>query len=135
MAEISGNLTLSVVTPEGTLYRGDADFVAVPAWDGELGMLDRHCPLVAKLGIGGLRIRRREETLRYAVRGGFVQVLGNEISLLVTEAVKPEEVDAAALEAEREEVLGALRHPASDEEYEDLLDRRKWVEARRALLS
>jgi F-type H+-transporting ATPase subunit epsilon len=129
-------LTLSVVTPEGRLFQGEARFVAAPGAEGELGILPGHAALIAHLGIGGLRIKIEEDTTeRFAVRGGFLQVMDDTVTLLATEAVAPKDLDADALKAEHEETLEALQHPASDEEYADLLARRRWIETRQALVS
>jgi len=129
-------LTLSVVTPEGRLFKGDARFVAAPGAEGELGILPGHAALIAHLGIGGLRVKTEGDvTERFAVRGGFLQVMDDQVTLLATEAVAPKDVDAAALKAEHDETLESLQHPASDEEYADLLARRRWIETRQALVS
>ena len=56
------------------------------------------------------------------------------MTLLATEAVAPDALDADERSAEHDEVLEALQHPASDEEYADLLARRRWIETRQALV-
>ena len=127
-------LTLSVVTPEGSLFKGDAGFVAAPGADGELGILPRHAALIAHLGTGSLRIKSENETRRYAVRGGFLQVMDDQVTLLATEAVAPDALDASAFKSKHDDVLEALQHPATDEEYANLLAQRRWIETRQALV-
>jgi F-type H+-transporting ATPase subunit epsilon len=127
-------LTLNVVTPEGSLYEGEASFVAAPGADGELGILPRHAALIAHLGIGPLRVKTEKDTLRFAVRGGFLQVMENAVTLLATQAVKPEELDRQSLVEEKEALLAELQHPSSDEAYDELMADRRWVEVREALL-
>ena len=129
-------LSVRVVTPEGTLYKGEAGFVAAPGSDGELGILPSHTPLIAKLGTGLLRVTPADGTpqARFAVRGGFLQVVGDRVTLLATEAAAPSQVDAMALRAAHEEILKALSHPRSDEEYARLLEERRWIEARQGLV-
>lgn len=135
MAEAT--LDVRVVTPEGAVFTGTASFVAAPAADGEVGVLPRHTPLIAEMGTGVLRVTSEtlegEVVRKFAVRGGFLQVVKDRVTLLVTEAVGPKDVDAGALAAEHDEVLGRLRHPESDESYAELLAERDWVEARRKL--
>src|SRR6476469_87520 len=63
-----------VVTPERALVDVPADFVALPLYDGEVGILPGRAPLVGRLGYGELRIKRGNQTERYYVDGGFVQV-------------------------------------------------------------
>ena len=131
------SLTVSVVTPEGPLFSGEATFVAAPAWDGEIGILPRHAALIAALGTGDLRLHvvseGAETVERFAVRGGFLQVLEDHVSLLVTQAVGTEGLDEEALATEHGEVLEELRHPKSDERYEELLDDRAWIETRQKI--
>lgn len=77
-----GALRVSVITPERTLFDGAADSVVAPAWDGELGILRGHAPLMALLGEGRLRIRRGEQTELFHVAGGFLQVIDNVVTVL-----------------------------------------------------
>ncbi len=73
---------LAVISPERTLYDGPARFVVVPAFDGELGILYGHAPLMALLGDGALRVDTETGALRFRVSGGFVQVVENRVSVL-----------------------------------------------------
>ena len=129
---MADNLKLSVVTPEGSLFSGEATFVAAPAWDGEVGILPGHAAMIAALGTGELRIERDtlggRVTDRYAVRGGFLQVLDDEITLLVTEAKTPDGIDATVVKGDLEQILADLRHPEDDEDYVRLLGERRWLE-------
>jgi F-type H+-transporting ATPase subunit epsilon len=75
-------LRVSVISPERTLFDGVADSVIVPAWDGELGILQGHAPLMALLGVGQIRIRRGQQTEHFHVSGGFLQVVNNRVSIL-----------------------------------------------------
>ena len=76
--------------------------------------------MIAALGTGELRIERGESGQksvdRYAVRGGFLQVLDDEITLLVTEAKTPDGIDATVVKGDLEQILADLRHPEDDEE-------------------
>lgn len=77
---------LTVISPERKLFEGPAKFAVLPAFDGEVGILRDHAPLMALLGEGTLRIETAEGTRRFTVAGGFVQVLDNEVSVLSEEA-------------------------------------------------
>jgi len=129
---MADSLKLSVVTPEGSLFSGEATFVAAPAWDGEVGILPGHAAMIAVLGTGEMRIVRGtlggEVTDRYAVRGGFLQVTDDTVTLLVTEAKTPDGLDVQVVKGELEQVLESLRSPESDEAFEKLLDDRRWLE-------
>jgi F-type H+-transporting ATPase subunit epsilon len=78
----AGALRVSVISPEQTVYEGSADSVVAPAWDGELGILRGHAPLMALLGEGDLRIRDGGRTERFHVAGGFLQVRDNVVTVL-----------------------------------------------------
>src|SRR5688500_4887536 len=83
----------NVITPEGSVYNGPADFVAIPAIDGELGILWDRAPLLAKLGAGRLRVVIGTQELTWFVDGGFAQVLENQTIVLTQRALKPQEID------------------------------------------
>lgn len=85
-----------VVTPERALIDEAVDFVALPMYDGELGVLPGRAPLIGRLGYGELRTRRAGVTHRYFVDGGFAQVRANVVTVLTSRAVKAEDIDTAA---------------------------------------
>jgi F-type H+-transporting ATPase subunit epsilon len=93
-------LHVSVVTPEATLLETPAQFVALPLFDGELGVLPGRSPFIGRLGYGELRVVEGEKTRRYYIDGGFVQVAKNLVSVLTNNAVPAENLDAAAAEDE-----------------------------------
>lgn len=91
-----GTLQCVVVTPETTVVDTEAEFVALPLYDGECGIAANHSPLIGRLGYGELRIRIRDKTQRFYVDGGFVQVAENVVSVLTHRAVPAAEVDRSA---------------------------------------
>ncbi|MCA9258436.1 MAG: ATP synthase F1 subunit epsilon [Planctomycetales bacterium] len=76
-----------VVTPEETVLDMEAEFIALPLYDGELGVAPGHAPMIGRLGYGELRIRTAGETRRIYVDGGFVQVADNVASVLTNRAI------------------------------------------------
>jgi F-type H+-transporting ATPase subunit epsilon len=85
-----------VVTPERTLFDERVDFVALPLYDGELGVLPGRSPLIGRLGFGELRTKTGESVKRYFVDGGFVQVRDNVVTILTNRAIAAQQVDGAA---------------------------------------
>lgn len=79
---LSGALHVVVISPEQTIFEGEAESVVAPAWDGELGILRGHAPLMALLGKGDLRVRSGGSTERFRVEGGFLQVVDNVVTVL-----------------------------------------------------
>jgi F-type H+-transporting ATPase subunit epsilon len=78
-------LKVSVISPESVLFQGDVDSVVAPAYDGEIGILTGHAPLMALLGDGELRLGAGSAR-RFRVSGGFMQVLNNEVRVVTEKA-------------------------------------------------
>ena len=93
------DLQCVVVTPERTELDLKADSVTVPLFDGEMGILKGHSPLVGRLGYGVLRVKNAEGTKSYFVDGGFVQVSKNVISVLTDRVVGTDQITSTAAEA------------------------------------
>ena len=110
-----------VVSPEATVLETDAQFVALPLADGEVGIGLRHSPLIGRLGYGEMRIVEADQTRSYYVDGGFVQVIDNVVSVLTGNAVPTDELDAD-LAAER--LAEAQKTPASGDEMIAIRERR-----------
>lgn len=81
-------LTVSVISPERVLFEGDATQVVAPAYDGEVGILTGHAPMMALLGRGTLRVTASGGEQRFAVDGGFLQVVDDQVRV-VTEKAGP----------------------------------------------
>ena len=75
-------LTVSVITPERTVFEGSAEQVVAPAWDGEVGILRGHAPMMALLGDGELRITEGGAVKKFQVAGGFLQVANDVVTIL-----------------------------------------------------
>jgi F-type H+-transporting ATPase subunit epsilon len=81
-------LKVSVISPEAALFEGDATSVVAPAFDGEVGILTGHAPMMTLLGKGALRIEAAGGARRFTIEGGFLQVLNNHVRV-VTERGAP----------------------------------------------
>jgi len=79
---IAPHLRVSIVSPERTLYEGEADLVVAPAWDGEVGVLRGHAPLLVLLGKGPLRVRAADGEHQFQIAGGFLQVANDVVTVL-----------------------------------------------------
>lgn len=95
VASTTRSLRCVIVTPERAVLDEETDFVALPMYDGELGVLPGRAPLIGRLGYGELRVRHGSVTRRYYVDGGFAQVRANVITVLTPRAVPAEQIDAA----------------------------------------
>jgi len=114
------SLKCIVVTPEQTVEDRAADFVALPLYDGELGVAPGHTPMIGRLGYGELRIVNQGQTTRYYVDGGFAEVADNVVSVLTNHAVPAKQLDAAKAETQLE---AARSRPANTPELLAIRDR------------
>ena len=112
-----GRLECVVVTPERTLFDELVDFVALPLYDGELGVLPGRMPLIGRLGFGELRTKESGVVNRYFVDGGFVQVRDDVITVLTNRATPAAQVDPASAARELEEAKA--RHASTEFEVEE----------------
>ena len=81
-------LKVSVISPESVLFEGEVDSVVAPAYDGEVGILTGHAPLMALLGDGELRLGGNTGR-RFTVSGGFMQVLNDQVRVVTEKASAP----------------------------------------------
>ncbi|HEV8216017.1 MAG TPA: ATP synthase F1 subunit epsilon [Gemmatimonadaceae bacterium] len=79
-------LTISVISPEAVLYEGTTDSVVAPAFDGEVGILTGHAPMMTLLGKGVLRLGGSGGGQRFNVDGGFLQVADNVVRVVTEKA-------------------------------------------------
>ena len=86
---------VSLVTPDGPVFEGEAEMLIVPGADGEIGVLARHAPLVAMLKAGSTRvhIRRDGEVREFATGPCFFKVEQDRALALVDDAVDTKEID------------------------------------------
>jgi F-type H+-transporting ATPase subunit epsilon len=76
-------LNVSVISPEAVLYEGQTDSVVAPAFDGEVGILTGHAPMMTLLGKGLLRLGDGKQ---FNVDGGFLQVVDNAVRVVTERA-------------------------------------------------
>ena len=107
---------LSLVTPEGTVFDGEAQMLVVPGAAGEIGVLARHAPLVAMLKAGEIRVKAGNEWQSFAAGPGFFKVQRDRAIVLVDDAVKAEDIDIEAARREVEEARELLERAEAGEE-------------------
>ena len=112
--------SVSVVTPDGPAYEGDAQMIIVPGAAGEIGVLARHAPLIATLQAGSTRVHVSDsEILEFATGPGFFQVLQDRAIALVDDAVKAEEIDFDRAQRQLDEARAELEAIESGESTAD----------------
>jgi F-type H+-transporting ATPase subunit epsilon len=107
-------LEAQVLTPEGEVFKGELEQLSTRTAVGEVGILARHAPMVARLVPAELRLHVSEgETRRFAQGEGWLEVFANQARVLVAEAIPPDELDAGEL---RDRVEDAARRLDEAEE-------------------
>ena len=79
-------LKVSVISPERVLFEGEAASVVAPAFDGEVGILDNHAPMMTLLGKGSLRLGGAAAERKFEIEGGFLQVVENNVRIVTEKA-------------------------------------------------
>ena len=87
-----------VVTPEKTVVDAQVEFVALPLYDGEIGIAPGHSPMIGRVGHGEMRLRDASGTRSFYVDGGFVQVADGVVSVLTNKALPASAIVAAEAE-------------------------------------
>jgi F-type H+-transporting ATPase subunit epsilon len=111
---------VSVVTPEGPAFEGDAEMLIVPGAAGEIGVLARHAPLVAMLKAGSTRVHVTEAEVReFATGPGFFQVLQDRAIALVDDAVAAGAIDDERAQRQLDEAKAELERVEAGESTAD----------------
>jgi len=111
---------VSLVTPEGAAYEGEAEMLIVPGDDGEIGILARHAPLVAMLKAGSTRVHVHEnEVLEFATGPGFFKVEQDRALALVDDAIDVRQVDRDRAQQQLDEARAELEQVEAGESEAD----------------
>ena len=112
---------VSLVTPDGPVFEGEAEMLIVPGADGEIGVLARHAPLVAMLKAGSTRVhvRRDDEVREFATGPGFFKVEQDRALALVDDAVDANEIDDARAREQLETAQAELERVERGESEAD----------------
>jgi len=100
-------MRLEIITAERQVYADDVELVVAPGMEGKLGILAHHAPLMTALQPGEILIRKDGEDTYLAVTGGFMEVIGNTVTILADACERSEEIDEdraqAAVDLAREQ--------------------------------
>ena len=101
-------MRLDIITAEGEVFGDDVEMVVAPGIDGQLGILPHHAPLMTMLQPGEVVIRKAGDETFFVVTGGFLEVMGNRVSILADACERSEEIDEeraqVAVERARERI-------------------------------
>ncbi len=113
MVDLPTKISLTIVTRERKFLEVDVDEVVLAGYDGELGILPGHTPLLAMLKVGELRYRIGGSMERLVISWGFAEVLPDRVIVLAERGFLPSEVDAAEAEKMRREAEKEMAYLSS----------------------
>jgi F-type H+-transporting ATPase subunit epsilon len=87
------SLRCVIVTPERTELDREAEYISLPLYDGELGVMSGRAPMIGRLGFGTLRLNTASGPEKYYIDGGFAQVEDNVVNILTGKAVAVDLID------------------------------------------
>ena len=111
-------MMLEIITAERQVYSDEVDMVIAPGFDGQLGILPRHAPLMTMLKPGELTVRKDGEDIYIAVSGGFMEVLGNRVSVLADASERSDEIDEERAQQAMQRAQERLANQGTDMELE-----------------
>lgn len=108
-------LEAEVLTPEGEVFRGELQMLSTRTTTGEVGILARHVPMIARLVPAELRLHKSDsEVETYAQGEGWMEVFANRARVLVAEAIPPDELDASELKSRLDDAKQRLDEAEDD---------------------
>jgi F-type H+-transporting ATPase subunit epsilon len=120
------NVDVSVLTPEGEVFTGEVEQLSTRTAVGEIGILANHVPVLARLRPTELRLHMPDgEVRRWAQAEGWLQVFANRATVLVGEAIPPENLDTGELRSRIEDAEARLRESEEGSGAYDLAERDK----------
>ena len=125
---MADTFVLDLVTPERTLFSGSVEELVAPGLLGEFGVLPGHANMLAELTAGRLVYRDESGEKLMVAAGGFAEVTGERVTVLLDDAVYAEDIDAASVAKEVEELEAQALEP-DDEGYADWQDQLRWKRA------
>jgi F-type H+-transporting ATPase subunit epsilon len=110
-------LHVDIVSAEKEIYSGTAEMVFAPLFTGEVGVLPRHAPLIARMKPGEVRVRTSSEELQFYVSGGVLEVQPHVVTVLADTAIRAKDMDEAAAVAAKQRAEEALKDRKADIDY------------------
>ena len=110
---------MDVVSAEESIFEGEAEFVALPGEQGELGIYPRHTPLITRIKPGTVRIKiagQAEEEVVF-VNGGVLEVQPNAVTVLADTALRGSDLDEAKATEAKRLAEEALANRSADIDY------------------
>ena len=116
---MAATLQVDVVSAEGSIFSGEAQFVALPGESGELGILPRHTPLITRIRPGAVRIKRADngDEEFVFVAGGILEVQPGSVTVLADTAIRGKDLDEAKATEAKRLAEDAMKNAKSDIDF------------------
>ncbi len=75
-------MNVEIITPDTTIYKGEAELVQLPGIDGSFEILENHAPLISALDKGKIKVKKDGSEQFYDINGGVIEVLNNKVLIL-----------------------------------------------------
>lgn len=108
---------VDIVSAEREIFSGTAEMLFAPLATGEVGVLPRHAPLVARMKPGEVRVRTATEELEFYVSGGLLEIQPHVVTVLADTAARAKDLDEAAALAAKQRAEEALKSRQSNIDY------------------
>ena len=111
-------MQLEIITAEQQVFGDEVEMVVAPGIDGQLGILPHHAPLMTVLQPGEILIRKEGEDTYLVVTGGFMEVMGNRVTILADACEHSDEIDESRAQEAVERAKEQIEHQDSDVQLE-----------------
>ncbi len=75
-------MIVEIITPDKTIYKGEAQLVQLPGIDGSFEILENHAPLISALIKGNIKVKKNGKEESFEINGGVIEVLNNKVLIL-----------------------------------------------------
>lgn len=115
-------IQVDIVSPDKSLFSGEANMVTLPGQNGEIGIMGSHAPLLSTLGVGEVVVQQTDgDPVYIALAGGVVEVRPNKVTILADEADSAEDIDVQSVEQALARARQSLEENPPSEERAQLL--------------
>jgi F-type H+-transporting ATPase subunit epsilon len=107
---MAGTIHVDIVSPEGSLFSGEATMVFAPAVNGDIGIAPRHAPLLTTLKPGEVRVQTEgQDEQSFYVGGGALEIQPHLVSILADTAARAHDLDEAEAVHAKERAEAAMQ--------------------------
>ena len=100
---------LEIVTPTRVLDLGPVNYLRAPSLDGLFGIMARHTRAMISLEVGEIKVVKEGKPQYYATNGGYADIHGNNVQLLVETAEEAGKIDVERARAAADRARGRIR--------------------------